>query len=274
MGFKYNKILIIGATSGIGHAMAVKCLAEGISVVAVGRRKDRLDAFELAHHGTSSATASSIQFDITDLPAIPQFAKNVRAKHPDVDAVLINSGVQRPVDWTDASNINVADIDLEILTNYTAYMHLTVALLPLLQSQAPKPTCLLYTSSGLALVPLLPIPNYCATKAALHHHCLALRMQLKSQPNNNVKVVEILPPAVQTEMQVSKNQASGRSRAMPMSEFIEATWQGLNEDGARGEELYIGQSKFLSGDGHDGGWEMVRQRIFGKLTDIIRATHE
>lgn len=50
-------------------------------------------------------------------------------------------------------------------------------------------------SSGLALVPLVRCPNYSATKAALHHWILCLREQLKG---SKVKVVEMLPPAVQS----------------------------------------------------------------------------
>lgn len=47
------------------------------------------------------------------------------------------------------------------------------------------------------MVPLLRCPNYCASKAALHHWLLVLREQLKE---TNVKVIEIFPPAVQSKM--------------------------------------------------------------------------
>lgn len=50
-------------------------------------------------------------------------------------------------------------------------------------------------SSGLGLVPMLRCPNYCATKAALHHLVLVLREQLKE---SKIKIVEIFPPAVQS----------------------------------------------------------------------------
>ena len=52
-------------------------------------------------------------------------------------------------------------------------------------------------SSGLALVPLAIAPVYSATKAALHSFTLTLRHQLAE---SGVRVVEILPPAVNTDL--------------------------------------------------------------------------
>lgn len=51
------------------------------------------------------------------------------------------------------------------------------------------------TTSGLALVPITRCPNYCASKAALHHWILVLRKQLRG---SKVKIVELFPPAVQS----------------------------------------------------------------------------
>ena len=52
-------------------------------------------------------------------------------------------------------------------------------------------------TSGLAFVPIGFMPTYCATKAALHSFTISLRQQLLS---TNVKVIEIAPPAVQTDL--------------------------------------------------------------------------
>ena len=72
MSFPYKHVLLVGATSGIGKAMADKFIAEGIRVIAVGRRQDRLDAF-VAKHGTSKA--SGIVADISKLESIAAFAE-------------------------------------------------------------------------------------------------------------------------------------------------------------------------------------------------------
>jgi NADP-dependent 3-hydroxy acid dehydrogenase YdfG len=68
----FEHVLMIGATSGIGQAMAEGLANEGVKVTAVGRRRDRLDAFVQRHKRSG---ASMVQFDISALDAIPQFAR-------------------------------------------------------------------------------------------------------------------------------------------------------------------------------------------------------
>ena len=87
----------------------------------------------------------------------------------------------------------------------------------------------MYTTSGLALVPLPRCPNYCATKAALHQFILALRRQLEG---SSVKVIELLPPAVQTELHDAKHQPdieNGRKIGITMDEFMRTAWAGIVE---------------------------------------------
>ena len=71
MAFPYKHVLLLGATSGIGKAMAKRLVAEGVKVTAVGRRKDALDAFEKAHPGLARGAA----LDITQVDKLPEFAK-------------------------------------------------------------------------------------------------------------------------------------------------------------------------------------------------------
>ncbi|KAF2874391.1 short-chain dehydrogenase/ reductase-like protein [Massariosphaeria phaeospora] len=225
MSLKYNKVLLIGATSGIGLAYAEKIVQDGKKIIVVGRRKENLDAF-VEKHGKDKAEA--VVLDITKLDQIPKFAADITSKHPDLDSVILNSGIQRGFDFTKPETVDLSMIELEFTTNYLSYIHLTKAFLPHLQKQ-DKETSLIYTSSGLALVPLVARLNYSATKAALHHFILALREQLKEGPGN-VKIIEIFPPAVQTELHDEKHQPdikNGRSMGMPLDEFTEDSWAKL-----------------------------------------------
>ena len=71
MAFPYKRVLIIGATSGIGEALASRIVQNGSSVIVTGRRKERLADF-VHKHGKDKATA--VPFDITELDKIPNFA--------------------------------------------------------------------------------------------------------------------------------------------------------------------------------------------------------
>ncbi|EMC92397.1 hypothetical protein BAUCODRAFT_287416 [Baudoinia panamericana UAMH 10762] len=269
MPFEYKKVLVLGATSGIGWALASKFIENGVSVIAVGRRKENLDDFA-KQHSSGKATVDTAVFDITKLDQIPKFAEEIFSKHPDLDCVFLNSGVQRHMNWADPSKVNLDNAELEILTNYTAYLHLTKAFLPYLQKQAPKPTSMIYTTSGLALIPILYCPNYCASKAALHHMILALRQQLK-EVKSNVNIIELYPPAVQTELHDEKHQPEmgdrGRSIGMPLKDFTEEAWEGLSKGGEESEQVPVQMVKTFMGFNT---WEKERQKTFMQMVERTR----
>lgn len=75
MAFPYKHVLLIGATSGIGRAMANRFAESGLKVTVVGRRQERLDEF-VRMHGEDKA--SSVAFDIADMKAIPGFVERYR----------------------------------------------------------------------------------------------------------------------------------------------------------------------------------------------------
>jgi short-subunit dehydrogenase involved in D-alanine esterification of teichoic acids len=261
MSLKYNKILLVGATSGIGLAYAEKIIQDGKKLIIVGRRKENLDAF-VEKHGKDKVEA--IVFDITALDKIPAFAADVTSRHPDLDCVLLNSGIQRGFDFTKPETVDLSVLGLEFTTNYLAYVHLTHAFLPHLQKQKNE-TSLIYTSSGLALVPLVARLNYSASKAALHHFILCLREQLKEGPGN-VKVIEIFPPAVQTELHDEKHQPdikNGRSMGMPLEEFTEDSWAKLVKGD---EQVPVG---FVEGAFKK--FEEARQEAFHGLQKMVKA---
>jgi NADP-dependent 3-hydroxy acid dehydrogenase YdfG len=101
MQLRYKKVLVLGATSGIGWALAAKLVETGTSVVAVGRRRENLDDFKSQYGRSSDATVDIAVFDITKLGDIPQFVKEIFGKHADIDCVMLNSGIQRHLDWTE-----------------------------------------------------------------------------------------------------------------------------------------------------------------------------
>jgi len=238
VNFSYNTILIVGATSGIGKGLAEKFIKEGKKIVIVGRREEQLQEFAKAA-GKDKVLGYEV-FDISKLDQIPSFVEKVTKDYPDIDSVFLNSGIQRGFNFAKPETVDLSVIDTEITTDYTSYVHLTKYFLPFLLKK--EHASLIYTSSGLALVPLARCPNYCAMKAALHQFLISIRYHLK---DTSVQVLEIMPPSVQTELHdkaVQPDIEDGRSLGMPLEDFVEETWNDLNEGNPYGE-FPIGQTK-------------------------------
>ncbi len=72
MPFPYKTALITGATSGIGQALAKRMVQSGIFVIAVGRRKERLDAL-IAKYGGEKVAAEA--YDVSDLEGMEVWVK-------------------------------------------------------------------------------------------------------------------------------------------------------------------------------------------------------
>ncbi|KAL8815911.1 MAG: hypothetical protein Q9223_005002 [Gallowayella weberi] len=253
MPFPYKRVLCIGATSGIGEALASRFVEEGAHVIVVGRRKDKLEAF-VHQHGKDKATA--VPFDITEMEKIPNFATNITSTYSDLDCILMNSGIQRGLDFSKPDTIDMDTVELEFKTNYLSYLALTKAFLPFLQSKQQE-SALMFTTSGLALVPMMRCSNYCASKAALHHWILVLRKQLRE---SKVKVVELFPPAVQTELHDEKHQPdikNGGQIGMPLDRFTDEAYAGL---AAGKEEVVVGDAA-----GWYNAFEAQRQGVFNKM---------
>lgn len=155
-------------------------------------------------------------FDITKMDRIPGYVADLTKRHPDLDLAFLNSGVQRPADFSKPDSVDLDAIQEEIVTNYTSQIALTKAFLPFLMTRAAKgePAGIAYTTSTLGLVPSPKVSNYSATKAAMHSFILGMRHQVK---DSGVKVIEVLPPAVQTEL----HGPDGGHIGMPLEEFTD-----------------------------------------------------
>lgn len=264
MPFQYKKVLVLGATSGIGWAMAKKFLDQGSSVIVTGRRKENLDDFQ-RQYGQDGRVDTAV-FDVTNLKNIQNFANETISKHPDLDCIFLNAGIQRHLNWREPESVNLDSFEKELTTNFVSYIHLTKAFLPHLQRQAPKDVALIYVTSGLALVPVEYCSGYCASKAALHHMILVLRLQMK-EINSNVKIIELLPPAVQTELHADKHQpefkGQGKYVGMPLEDFVEEAWTGLNSDD--NEQVAVQAVKSFMGFEE---WEQERQTKVSHISTL------
>ncbi|EXJ85028.1 hypothetical protein A1O3_05703 [Capronia epimyces CBS 606.96] len=220
MAFPYKQVLMIGATAGIGAALADRLILEGVKVIAVGRRQERLDAF-VQKHGKEKASA--VRYDISDREGMDTFVSTVTKAYSELDCVFLNAGVQSTINLARPEKIDLAAFHSEVSTNFSSFVDLSIKFLPFLMAKESQ-TSLIYTSSNLAYVPASGLPAYSASKAALNAFILCLRDQLR---NSSVKVIELSPPVVQTELHDYMGQEKGRQMGMPVGEFTDIAYQEL-----------------------------------------------
>ncbi|KAJ9606864.1 hypothetical protein H2200_008874 [Cladophialophora chaetospira] len=220
MVFDYKRVLLVGATAGIGAALADRLIKEGAKVIAVGRRQERLDAF-VEKHGKEKANA--IKFDISERDNIDQFVEQVTQGYPDLDCVFLNAGIQTPIKLAQPATVDLDAFHSEVTVNFSALVDLTMKFLPFLMSQKLA-TSLIFTGSNLAIVPAATLSAYSASKAALNVFVLCLREQLR---DSSVKVIELSPPPVQTELHDYMGTEQGRQLGMPIDRFCDAALNGL-----------------------------------------------
>lgn len=257
--FPYKRVLLVGATSGIGAALADKLIKTGSKVIAVGRRQDRLDAF-VQKHGAEHA--SSVTFDITDRARLDSFVNEIIDKYPDLDSVILNSGVQSVVRLNEPQHVDLEAFHREIDTNFTSVVNLSVKFLPHLLRKEYK-TSLVLTGTHLSVVPAVTMPAYSASKAATRAYFDCLRRQ---NQGSNVTFMEISPPVVQTELHDYMGD-HGRSLGMPVDQFIEEAYQGMAQNQ---EQIVVG----VPGTATEEQYKQLldtRQTIFDSLSNILMA---
>ncbi|KAI5865957.1 NAD(P)-binding protein [Durotheca rogersii] len=285
MPFPYKTVLMIGATSGIGLALAERMIENGVFVIGVGRRKERLDAF-VAKHGADKAATS--QLDITELDKIagwckdergetkltrearPRLSISITAQHPGIDAVFLNAGVQCMLDFTRPEAIDAGRVRAELATNYGAAVELAAGLLPQLRGVGPRPAALATVTSGAALVPMARGGNYSASKAALHALTWSVRAQLARDPAwAHLRVLEILPPAVRTELHARQPELVAAGQAdigMPLPDFVDELWAALDAPGDHPpDEIPVGPvARYFD------AVEAPRRAVFARMAGLVQ----
>lgn len=202
-----NTILITGGTSGIGLATAKQFIQQGNTVLVTGRTQSKVDAFNNSYPQAKAVVCNfQQQKDITALVQL------VAQNYPQLNVLINNAGIQYNYFINNETNA-AALAESEVLINLTSQLQLTLRLLPILQRN--ENAAILNTTSALAITPKSDAIVYCATKAALHSFTKGLRYQLE---DTNVKVLEIMPPLVDTAMTAGRG--TGKISPEAMAQLI------------------------------------------------------
>jgi len=176
----YKNVVVTGASSGIGEAIA-RCLSqEGLNVHAIARRTERLE--NLA--STTNCLVHSM--DVCNSREFVDLLEKI-----EVDVLINNAGVGRG--YGQLAEANFEDIETTIDTNVKAAVHAAKAVLPGMIRR--KKGHLINIGSMAGLYPLAS-SLYGATKGAMHVLSMDLRLELQG---TGVRVTEICPGRVSTE---------------------------------------------------------------------------
>jgi uncharacterized oxidoreductase len=203
-------VLITGGASGIGWALAQRFVAAGSEVILCGRRAEKLAEAARQHRRIQTRVC-----DVARESDRVALAEWIARERPRVNVLVNNAGIQNRI-AVDPGGWSAAHQELAI--NLDAPIHLSMLLAPEL-ARRPNPA-IVNVTSGLAFVALAEMPVYCASKAALHSFTMSLRRQLAQTP---VQVIEIIPPAVDTDLGGPGLHTFG----VPVDEFADAVIKRL-----------------------------------------------
>ncbi len=215
-----NTVLITGGATGIGYAMAEAFLEAKNEVIICGRRKERLLGAQKKHPEFHIKVCN-----VTDEADRRTLVEWITTNFDKLNILIHNAGVQRDIDFTKGITEFLAG-ENEITINLEAPIVLSGLFIPYLTGK--KEAAIINVSSGLGFVPAARMPVYSATKAGLHAFSMALRQQLLKL---GIKVFEVVPPAVDTELNPEGRAKRGNYKAnLTPEEFVVAIMKGLKND--------------------------------------------
>jgi NADP-dependent 3-hydroxy acid dehydrogenase YdfG len=177
-----RNILVTGASSGIGRAIARKLLNVGHHVIGISRQSSR---FEF-----SMENFSPFQLDLSVLNELPQKLGDLHKRFPDIDAVIFAAGCGR---FGSLEEFSYPQIENLMTVNFTSAVFITRVLLPELKRKPGSD--LVYIGSEAGLKGSRKGAVYCASKFALRGFTQSLREECSK---SNVRVCLINPGMVKT----------------------------------------------------------------------------
>ena len=216
MELKNSTILITGGTSGIGLELVKQLTEEGANIIITARNPDTLREIKQKFRNIHV-----FRSDVSNLEDIEELYTDVTTKFPDLNIIINNAGIMRLIDLLDSS-LDLENINREIVTNLSGTIQMVHQFLPHLLKQ--KSAAIVNVSSGIAFMAYSSAPIYSASKAGVHAYTKALRLQLE---DTNVKVLEVIPPGVNTNLQNDWVIQPNPSMMMEVDKMVKLIIKGL-----------------------------------------------
>jgi serine 3-dehydrogenase (NADP+) len=181
-------VLVVGASSGIGRATAIRFAKEGARVMAAARRSERLRALKDEIPSIETAVA-----DAADAAAMERLAAETVERLGPVDILVYNTGTN--VKDRTMARLTAPIWDMMMATNLNGAYYITRAVLPSMRER--KSGHLIFVSSISGILPDVSGAAYQASKRGLIGLAHAIRVE---ERENGIRTCAICPGLVDTEI--------------------------------------------------------------------------
>jgi len=179
-----KRILVTGASSGIGREIAIQTSKAGADVFITGRNSERLEETKNSIQGN----CESFVCDLTDSTSLNDFIKQL----PELDGIVFCAGV---VEYIPVKFINESKLNYVFSINFNSQVLLTQSLLK--NKKINKKGSLVYISSISSKIGVMGTALYASSKAALNAFSKVLASELATQ---EIRSNTICPGIVKTPM--------------------------------------------------------------------------
>ncbi|MHB8905617.1 MAG: SDR family NAD(P)-dependent oxidoreductase [Melioribacteraceae bacterium] len=196
MNFENKVILVTGASSGIGKAIAAQLLKENCNLILVARRTEVMEKL-ISQSPRNNNQSLIIKCDVSKKEEVVSAYKIIEEKFGGVDAAILNSGVGHTVTVNNYNSLYAEEI---FGVNVLGMIYWIEQLLP---GFVKKKSGMIAGVSSLADNRGFSGSGfYCASKAAASIYLEGLRVELKRY---GIKVITVKPGFVKTPMTAQNN---------------------------------------------------------------------
>ena len=232
-------ILVTGASSGFGKAIATKFAEGGWNVIITGRRKEKLDELGKALEANYGIKTLSLVFDVQDKKAVFDNLQNLPAEWQAINILVNNAGLALGRDSFE--NANLEDWETMIDTNVKGLLYASKAVLPILIKEKGH----IINIGSTAGKEVYKDGNvYCASKHAVDAISKAQRIDLLQY---QIKVTAIHPGAADTEFSVVR----------------------FKGDAEKAKAVYTGYTPLMAEDIADTVWYVANTPAHVCINDLV-----
>ncbi len=190
-------VLITGATSGFGKAMAEKFASKGYDLILTGRRRDRLEEIQQHLCNKYNGAVIILNFDVQDKKQTFDAINNLSKDWQGIDILINNAGLAAGRDYFDEASMD--DWETMIDTNVKGLLYVTKAVLPFMIERKQGHIINIGSTAGKEVYE--KGNTYCASKSAVNALSQAMRIDLL---RHKIKVTAIHPGAAETEFSMGR----------------------------------------------------------------------